>query len=67
MGFWHEQSRPDRDLYVTILDENVNDTLPYINQFQKHKYSEVDSLGVGYDYNALSNRYILKVSYLPNN
>ena len=49
VGFWHEHSRPDRDLYVKILYEN---TEHYMN-YQKRKYSEVDSLGVGYDYGSI--------------
>lgn len=29
LGFYHEQSRPDRDLYVKIMLENIYDGISY--------------------------------------
>ena len=51
IGFFHEQSRPDRDDYVDINYENI---IPgAASQFKKLTYDDVDSLGVGYDYNSI--------------
>jgi hypothetical protein len=51
LGFWHEQSRPDRDEHVTILTENVQ---PYaINNFAKLDRAVVNSLGSPYDYGSI--------------
>lgn len=45
MGFWHEQSRSDRDSYVSILTHNIRPAA--LGNFDL----EVDnSYGVPYDY-----------------
>ncbi|XP_078371488.1 blastula protease 10-like [Oculina patagonica] len=51
ISFYHEQSRPDRDNYVTILWENITEK----NKFNFHKYprSTIDALGTKYDYGSL--------------
>eukprot|EP00795_Rhopilema_esculentum_P007108 gene7108-12760_t len=46
MGFWHEQSRPDRDNYIDVIWENIDPDNAY--NFDKQK--KVDSLGTPYDY-----------------
>lgn len=51
VGFWHEQSRPDRDNYVTIDLSNVKQGEE--NQFLKRSYTEVDSRGFKYDYGSI--------------
>ena len=51
IGFWHEQSRPDRDQYVKILWSNM--FLWFLSQFRKRHKTETDSRGVGYDYGSI--------------
>ncbi|XP_077987710.1 bone morphogenetic protein 1 homolog isoform X2 [Glandiceps talaboti] len=51
IGFWHEQSRPDRDEYVDIYDENIWSHGMY--NFNKHSKSKVNSLAQPYDYNSV--------------
>lgn len=48
IGFWHEQSRTDRDIYVRINYENIDDS-------QKHNFDkqETNSLNVPYDYSSV--------------
>lgn len=48
LGFWHEQSRPDRDEYITILWDNIKNGMQ--SQFKKVSQSDVDSKGSPYDY-----------------
>ncbi|KAK3734165.1 hypothetical protein QZH41_005854 [Actinostola sp. cb2023] len=50
-GFWHEQSRPDRDKYVEIFWENIQQDKQY--NFDRSLSSIVDTLGVDYDYNSI--------------
>ena len=51
IGFWHEQSRPDRDLYIRIIFENIKEGKE--SQFTKYSRQSVDSLGVPYDFNSI--------------
>ena len=51
IGFWHEQSRPDRDQYIEVILANV---IPgYEFNFDKKEENVIDSQGVGYDYNSI--------------
>ncbi len=49
LGFWHEQSREDRDDFIDIIWENVNPD--YKSQFSKHVKDGID-LGP-YDYGSI--------------
>ncbi|XP_048587199.1 deleted in malignant brain tumors 1 protein isoform X2 [Nematostella vectensis] len=49
LGFWHEQSRKDRDQYVTINWNNIR--AGKAHNFNKHLNSH--TLGAPYDYNSL--------------
>jgi hypothetical protein len=48
LGFWHEQSRPDRDDYITLALQNVRADLAF--NFDKAALSSVDLLGTPYDF-----------------
>ncbi|BHF63131.1 Bone morphoproteintic protein 1 [Sparganum proliferum] len=51
LGFWHEQSRPDRDAYVRIITENIRPET--MHNFDRRNPYEIDSLGETYDYDSI--------------
>ncbi|XP_058971466.2 nematocyst expressed protein 6 isoform X1 [Pocillopora verrucosa] len=51
LGFWHEQSRPDRDRYVNILWNNIPSGVR--SQFTKMSTSTINSRGISYDYDSV--------------
>ncbi|XP_041364712.1 astacin-like [Gigantopelta aegis] len=51
LGFWHEQSRPDRDSYVTIEWNNIQKG--HEHNFDKYSTSMVDTQGINYDYESV--------------
>ncbi|KAK3595105.1 hypothetical protein CHS0354_002356, partial [Potamilus streckersoni] len=51
LGFFHEQSRPDRDNYVTIHWDNIEKG--HESNFQKYGNDYVDTLGQPYDYGSI--------------
>jgi len=51
LGFYHEQSRPDRDNYVTIYTQNIMQGMAY--NFNKYGRNTIDSLGTPYDYTSV--------------
>merc|ERR1719309_318237 len=51
LGFYHEQSRPDRDSYVTIMWDNIIERSKH--NFNKYNRGTIDSLGTPYDYGSV--------------
>uniref|UniRef100_A0A8C1XQK8 Metalloendopeptidase n=1 Tax=Cyprinus carpio TaxID=7962 RepID=A0A8C1XQK8_CYPCA len=51
LGFWHEQSRSDRDDYVTIVWDQIKEG--HEHNFNLHNETESSSLGVPYDYGSV--------------
>jgi hypothetical protein len=47
LGFYHEQSRPDRDDHITVQTQNI---VPrFVGQFRKVSASAIESAGEAYD------------------
>jgi hypothetical protein len=51
LGFFHEQSRPDRDSYVRIRSENIQTGME--NNFNKYDNSFADTQNTPYDYGSV--------------
>ncbi|PNF32679.1 hypothetical protein B7P43_G13113 [Cryptotermes secundus] len=51
LGFFHQQSATERDDYVTIHWENIQEGTE--NNFNKYNASTITSFGVEYDYNSV--------------
>ncbi|XP_004386958.2 meprin A subunit beta [Trichechus manatus latirostris] len=51
LGFWHEQSRSDRDDYVSIIWDRINSGKEH--NFNTYNDQESDSLNVPYDYTSV--------------
>ena len=51
LGFRHEQSRPDRDSYVTVYWDNIQSGKR--SNFEKRNEKEVDYQGTEYDYGSI--------------
>ena len=51
IGFWHEQSRPDRNQYITVNFNNIQ-TAKH-RQFMRRTNDEVDSHGFNYNYGSI--------------
>ncbi|CAF3218594.1 unnamed protein product [Rotaria socialis] len=57
LGFFHEQSRPDRDSYVSIQWSNIQSNMK--PNFEKYTETEIDTLQTPYDYGSI-------MHYSPN-
>ncbi|KAK0397760.1 hypothetical protein QR680_002256 [Steinernema hermaphroditum] len=51
VGFFHEQSRTDRDSYITILWNNIQSGMH--GQFEKYGQGTIQDLGTEYDYQSI--------------
>ncbi len=51
LGFWHEQSRPDRDRYVRVNFDNIKSKLE--GNFMRRKDFHIDNQGSHYDYGSI--------------
>lgn len=52
LGMWHEHTRPDRDKYIDILEENI-DPVQLVQHFNRRREFEVEYYGQYYDYGSI--------------
>ena len=57
VGFWHEQSRPDRNRYVAINLQNIQKGEE--SQFMRRSSTEVNSRGSAYDYGSIMHYMVI--------
>ena len=62
IGLWHEQARPDRDTYVQILKENIDEGQE--NRFEKRNMFTIDYQGISYDYGSIM--HLSAIAYSKN-
>ncbi|XP_068085156.1 hatching enzyme 1.2-like [Anabrus simplex] len=66
VGFWHEQSRADREDYVAVLWQNIKRGAEH--NFQKYSWNIVQNLGMPYDTGSIMHygmRAFSKDGHLP--
>ncbi|XP_033637278.1 tolloid-like protein 2 [Asterias rubens] len=51
VGFWHEQSRPDRDEFVTVYEGNISPG--DLSNFFRYDTAKINSLEQPYDYDSV--------------
>ena len=51
IGFFHEQSRPDRDQHIHVNENNIKPS--ELHNFKKERPSDIDTHGTKYDINSL--------------
>lgn len=51
LGFYHQQSAPNRDDHLTIISENIIESM--ISNFEKKTYNETTDFGLPYDFESI--------------
>ncbi|XP_023223900.1 bone morphogenetic protein 1-like isoform X1 [Centruroides sculpturatus] len=51
IGFHHEQMRPDREKYIKVLYEHIEEA--YADQYEKLSEEDIDTLGFTYDFDSI--------------